>query len=241
MLKPKDNNQEKDQAKVRQEEASQRALTERLKQDLPLQHQAATTATGYSVNANTVSASQYEALLAAGREDLNQGRASTALKLAKALIDMYPARWEAYELAAQSAVRLSDFALTEKMYESARSLAPAEARPNVEQERDQFRRLGLGALVLILKGKVTMVDGSPPPTSVGIERVCRGYGSAPGPITDKKGEFSWRMDVDPMRTRSCSLHATLKGYTSNSIDISGLNTYNSELPPLVLTPTVTAP
>src|SRR5689334_4322535 len=55
---------------------------------------------------------------------------------------------------------------------------------------------------LIIKGKVTMPDGSPPPFAAGIERVCSdSQGSAPGPLTDKKGEYLWRMDVDPLRTR----------------------------------------
>lgn len=91
---------------------------------------------------------------------------------------------------------------------------------------------------LILKGKVTMQDGSPPPQSVGIERICSDtYGSAPGPLTDKKtGGYIWRMEVDPMLTRQCSLRATLKGYTSTEINISALNSYSDpNLAPLVLT------
>jgi Flp pilus assembly protein TadD len=81
---------------------------------------------------------------------------------------------------------------------------------------------------LIIKGKVTMPDGSVPPFSVGIERVCSDLqGSAPGPTTDKKGEYLWRMDVDPLRTRSCFIRATHTGYTSTSVDISGLNGYTS--------------
>jgi Flp pilus assembly protein TadD len=81
---------------------------------------------------------------------------------------------------------------------------------------------------LIVKGKVTMPDGSPPPFTVGIERVCSDLqGSAPGPITDKKGEYLWRMDVDPLRTRSCIIRATHSGYTSSTVDISGLNGYTS--------------
>lgn len=83
-----------------------------------------------------------------------------------------------------------------------------------------------------------MADGAPPPTTVGIQRLCSDmYGDAPGPITDKKGEFIWRMDFDPMLTRVCRLEAELKGYTSSSIDISDLNGYLSTehaLPPLVL-------
>jgi Flp pilus assembly protein TadD len=92
---------------------------------------------------------------------------------------------------------------------------------------------------LIIRGKVTMQDGSPPPFHAGIERICSDYsGSRPGPLTDKNGEYLWRMDVDPMRTRSCVLRATHAGYVSSSIDISALNGYLDtmiNLDPLVLT------
>ena len=92
---------------------------------------------------------------------------------------------------------------------------------------------------LIIKGKVTMPDGSPPPFTVGIERACSDIqGSAPGPITNKNGEFTWRMDVDPLRTRACVIRATHAGYSSTSIDISGLNGYTSTtttLDPIVIT------
>ncbi len=91
---------------------------------------------------------------------------------------------------------------------------------------------------LIIRGKVLMPNGSPPPFTVGIERVCSDQvGSAPGPLTNKKGEFLWRMDVDPMRTRSCVLRATHAGYTSTAIDISALNGYLSttiDLEPIII-------
>jgi len=92
---------------------------------------------------------------------------------------------------------------------------------------------------LIIKGKVTMSDGSPPPFTVGIERICTDLqGSAPGPTTNKQGEYLWRMNVDPQNTRSCILRATHTGFVSTSIDISGLNGYTDTvktLEPLVLT------
>jgi Flp pilus assembly protein TadD len=89
---------------------------------------------------------------------------------------------------------------------------------------------------LILQGKVVMQDGSVPTQSVGIERTCSDSGSAPGPVTDKKGEYLWRMEVDPMRQRVCKLRAQLAGYTSTEIDISAFNSYsNPKLAPLVLT------
>src|SRR5258708_36557242 len=80
---------------------------------------------------------------------------------------------------------------------------------------------------LILQGKVMMLDGSPPPKTVSIERICSDSpGSAPGPITDKKGEYLWRMEVDPMKTRSCNLRAHLDGYASTQLDFSAFNSYS---------------
>jgi hypothetical protein len=77
---------------------------------------------------------------------------------------------------------------------------------------------------IIIKGKVTMSDGTPPPFTVGIERVCTDLqGSAPGPLANKKGEFTWRMDVDPFNSRKCVIQATHAGYTSTTVDISALD------------------
>jgi tetratricopeptide (TPR) repeat protein len=90
---------------------------------------------------------------------------------------------------------------------------------------------------IILKGTVVMPDGSPPPFTAGIERICSdNSGSAPGPTTNKKGEYLWRMDYDPLATRACYLRATHSGYTSTSIEISSLDTTRTvtTLPPLVL-------
>ena len=91
---------------------------------------------------------------------------------------------------------------------------------------------------LIVRGKVVLQDGSAPPKSVGIQRICTDMlGSAPGPVTDRKGEYLWRMDVDPMRTRVCRLEASLPGYVSSGIDISGLDGSTktvTELAPIVL-------
>jgi hypothetical protein len=92
---------------------------------------------------------------------------------------------------------------------------------------------------VILRGKVVMPDGTPPPITVAVERICSDeQGSRPGPLTNKKGEYLWRMDVDPMRTRSCVIRATHAGYTSTSIDISALHGYldtDINLEPIVLT------
>ena len=91
---------------------------------------------------------------------------------------------------------------------------------------------------VILRGKVTMRDGTPPPFTVALERKCSDVGSdRPGPLTDKKGEYIWTMNVDPMRTRSCFIRATHAGYSSTSIDVSGLDGYisrNIDLAPIVI-------
>ncbi len=97
---------------------------------------------------------------------------------------------------------------------------------------------------VIMQGNVVMVDGSPPPKTAGIERVCSDtQGSAPGPITDKKGHYLWRQDLDPMLTRVCYLQATLAGFSSTRIDISNmsLSTFagganEKTMPDLVLSP-----
>jgi Flp pilus assembly protein TadD len=99
---------------------------------------------------------------------------------------------------------------------------------------------------VIITGKVTMEDGSAPPFTVGIERVCSdAYGSAPGPITNKKGEYLWRMDFDPFNTRTCWIEATYPGYSSTRQEISGLNTTSHDpthaLPPLILTKSIPDP
>src|SRR5215470_4275224 len=84
------------------------------------------------------------------------------------------------------------------------------------------------AIPLIVRGKVTMKDGSAPPKAVGVQPICSDMqGSAPGPLTGKSGDYVWRMDVDPMRTRRCWLQAELAGYVSTRIEISGLNGFTS--------------
>jgi tetratricopeptide (TPR) repeat protein len=88
-----------------------------------------------------------------------------------------------------------------------------------------------------------MPDGSAPPKSVGIERICSDIqATAPGPLTDKKGHFTWPMDLDPENTRDCSLRATMPGFTSTRVDVSDLNLGDFQqnkivkLPDLVLAP-----
>ncbi len=94
---------------------------------------------------------------------------------------------------------------------------------------------------VILHGKVVMQDGSPPPVTMGIERVCSDLnGSRPGTLTDKKGEYIWRMEIDPLETRDCTIRATHAGYTSTSVEVSGVDTTHTtlELPPIVVSASV---
>ncbi len=77
---------------------------------------------------------------------------------------------------------------------------------------------------VILQGTVTLEDGTPPPFSVVIERTCSdAIGGTPGPLTNKKGEWVWRLEIDAFAQRSCVFRASHAGYTSSSIDASNLN------------------
>lgn len=77
---------------------------------------------------------------------------------------------------------------------------------------------------VILMGKVTMEDGSPPPFTVSIQRICSDrQGDVPGPLTNKKGEWVWRMEIDAFSSRACVFGASHPGYTSSTIDASNLN------------------
>src|ERR1700691_954302 len=90
---------------------------------------------------------------------------------------------------------------------------------------------------VILHGKVVTDDGSAPPTVVEIERICSdNAGSAPGPLTNKQGEYVWRMEIDPLETRNCVIRASHAGYTSSEVKVSGVDTTHTtlELPPITI-------
>lgn len=84
-----------------------------------------------------------------------------------------------------------------------------------------------------------MADGSAPGKSVGTQRTCSdGNGTGPGPLTDKEGVFTWRMEVDYMRSRRCYIEGALNGYQSTQVEISNVNPavgVNVDLPPIKLT------
>src|SRR5947208_3215602 len=92
---------------------------------------------------------------------------------------------------------------------------------------------------VVLRGKVMMSDGSPPPKVVGTVRTCTdNNGTAPGPLTDKHGVFVWTVQNDRFNTRRCFIEATLTGYRSTQVEISNLDPARSltyDLEPIVLT------
>jgi Tfp pilus assembly protein PilF len=97
---------------------------------------------------------------------------------------------------------------------------------------------------VILHGKVVMEDGSPPPVIVSVERVCSDLaGSMPGVLTDKKGEYIWRMNIDPLETRNCVIRASHAGYSSSEVEVSGVDTTHTtlDLPNIVIRSSVADP
>jgi VWFA-related protein len=94
-----------------------------------------------------------------------------------------------------------------------------------------------GWTTIILHGKVTMDDGSPPPKMVVLERFCSDQ-VAPDNVayTDKNGQYVWKMEFDVNAERRCNLRAVLKPFVSSRYTIPDLNAFSDpNLPPLVLT------
>lgn len=97
---------------------------------------------------------------------------------------------------------------------------------------------------IIMEGNVVMPDGTPPPRSVGIERICSDVnGDAPGPTTDKKGHYTWTQKLAPDVQRSCYMRATLTGFISTRFDLGSMKladftagTNRVQIPDLVLSP-----
>lgn len=100
------------------------------------------------------------------------------------------------------------------------------------------------AVNIVMEGNVVMPDGTPPPKSVGIERVCSDYnGDVPGPTTDKKGHYLWTQKLTPAVQRDCFMRATLDGFISTRFNLgdmkladftAGVNKIH--IPDLVLNP-----
>ena len=84
-----------------------------------------------------------------------------------------------------------------------------------------------------MKGKVTMDDGSPPPSPVHIQRNCPGSGPVTDATTSKQGMYLWHVSNNIYVP--CTLQAEFPGYVSNKIDLTLDRIYLSmELPTLVL-------
>jgi predicted Zn-dependent protease len=97
---------------------------------------------------------------------------------------------------------------------------------------------------IIMEGNVVMPDGTPPPKSVGIERICSDRnGDAPGPTTDKKGHYTWTQKLSPDVQRSCYMRATLTGFASSRFELGDMKladftagTNQVKIPDLMLSP-----
>lgn len=88
---------------------------------------------------------------------------------------------------------------------------------------------------LVVKGLVTMEDGSAPPKRVAIERACGDGGSRIETLTDRQGRYELRPSVvvssigvpsagaknisDVDGSTVCELRASLAGYQSTKINI----------------------
>lgn len=98
---------------------------------------------------------------------------------------------------------------------------------------------------VIVMGKVVMADGSPPPFTVSIERDCDSYFDTNGPITDKNGQWVWRLSIDLFSQHSCVFIAHHDGYSSSTTDASNLNANYLDttihVPDLTLMPKVPDP
>lgn len=99
--------------------------------------------------------------------------------------------------------------------------------------------LPASANTLLMRGRVTMEDGSPPNRTIGIERFCHDTGGHREAQTDKNGYFLWVMQIDPLSDRSCVLRAALSGFDSTVIDVANFNwSTDPNLPPIVIRPRV---
>ena len=90
---------------------------------------------------------------------------------------------------------------------------------------------------LLMRGKVVTEDGSIPNRSIRIERFCHDTGGQGVTQTDKKGNYLWTMEIDPLSDRACVLRAAMVGFESTVIDISAFNwSTDPNLPALVIRP-----
>jgi Ca-activated chloride channel homolog len=93
----------------------------------------------------------------------------------------------------------------------------------------------------VLRGKVVMPDGTPPPQHALIERVCAGGSPVQEAVAGKQGEFFWRA---PNATQGvsgssvlvrCYLRARLKDMMSDYLDLQDARLFaNLQLPTMVL-------
>ena len=94
----------------------------------------------------------------------------------------------------------------------------------------------------VIRGKVVMQDGTPPPQHALIERVCAGGTPVQEAVAGKQGEFFWRV---PNATQGvsgsvlvrCYLRARVKDMMSDYLDLQDARVFaNLQLPTMVLKP-----
>ena len=115
-----------------------------------------------------------------------------------------------------------------------------------------FLALSAAAPGQIMRGRVVMPDGSPPPERAIIERICPGVSPMQKTVAGRHGEFFWRVPDDSVSVRAkvasvaatvpCVLRARVR-----KMESEGLDTYDPQilrslhLPPLVLHPLPSPP
>jgi tetratricopeptide (TPR) repeat protein len=116
------------------------------------------------------------------------------------------------------------------------SAVPARSQSRQRPSQSRTLRFTEPMTAPILVGTVLLEDGSPPPESVVVQRVCGGSPPVPEAYTNTKGRFSIDLARDPslqldaeygLSSRAqerdlsgCELRADLPGYSSDAIDLS---------------------
>lgn len=96
---------------------------------------------------------------------------------------------------------------------------------------------GNNSTVIILHGKVSLDDGSPPNKMVVIEQMCSDQLSPDNvAYSEKNGTFVWRRTYDPAESRVCNIRGVLQGFRSSSYTLPAMTVFTDpNLAPITLT------
>ena len=136
--------------------------------------------------------------------------------------------------------------------------APATHSPTSGDPRDRLVEMTFNSL--IISGRVTLADGTPPAQLVMVERVCKGT-TQDGGFADSKGRFSFDLgvlnrtfmqrsvqeaqsnnrvagkQVNPEELENCVVRASLAGYRSQTLALASAGaTQKAQLGTIVLEP-----